>query len=576
MGLITTNEARCRDCYRCLRACPVKAIRIRTGDGADNLYAQVMAELCVQDARCVLACPQKAKKVASDLKQVKQQLKQGVPMAAGVAPSFVAGLPLHKPGQMPALLRRLGFSRVQETALGAELVAMAHRRMGLSEPVISSACPVVVNLIERHYPELLPLLAPVVSPMVAHGRYMKKMYPGHRTVFIGPCAAKKEEARTSGIEDAVDFVLGFDEFWEWVQDEGLDCDGLAETAFDGPRPGPARLFPIEGGLFKTIYAGGSAKKEHITVTGLQNCIDFLKHLSRDKASVPGLMELLACRGGCIDGPLALCREDDIFARRRRVINYYKETARQAEDTGNVNVEELPVALMQRQFTSRQITMPIPDDDAIKHILARTGKYRPEDELNCGACGYETCRDKAVAVYRGNAEVQMCIPYMRKRAESMSNQVLTAMPNAVIIVNGNLVVKEVNPAAERMFKCAAGEITGKKLDQFMNPANFIKVMESGEMLNSINTYPEMDMITREIIFPLENGRVIVGILVDITAEKRQREQFELVKGQTIARAQEVITKQMQVAQEIAGLLGETTAETKVLLSKLIELMRQEPF
>jgi nitrogen-specific signal transduction histidine kinase len=180
----------------------------------------------------------------------------------------------------------------------------------------------------------------------------------------------------------------------------------------------------------------------------------------------------------------------------------------------------------------------------------------------------------MAVYQGNAEVQMCIPYMRKRAESMSNLVLAAMPNAVIIVDHDLVIKEVNPAAGRLFKCQAREMVGQRLDLLVNPENFQKVIETGEMLNRLHTYPELDIITREIIFPLESESAVVGILVDITSEKRQREQFELVKGQTIARAQEVMAKQMTVAQEIAGLLGETTAETKVLLSKLIDLMGRD--
>ncbi|MFZ5633077.1 MAG: [Fe-Fe] hydrogenase large subunit C-terminal domain-containing protein [Bacillota bacterium] len=576
MGLITTNEARCRDCYRCLRGCAVKAIRFSAGDQSGVLHARVIDELCVHDARCVLSCPQKAKKVASDLDQVRLLLQRGSPLAAGVAPSFAAGLPLREPGQMPALLRKLGFGRVQETSLGAELVVRTHRQMGFDLPLIGSACPVVVNLIERHYPGALPMLAPVVSPMIAHGRYMKKVYPGYRTVFIGPCAAKKAEARTEGIDDAVDYVLGFDELWEWVQEEGLDTGDLPVEGFDGPRPGLARLFPIEGGMIRALKADDKKETDYITVTGLQNCITFLKHLSQDKiAGPPAVMELLACRGGCIDGPLSFCRDEDIFTRRRKVINFFKAGAGW-EEGGDAAGVEMPPELMRREYQSRRVSLPMPDESALKQILARTGKYQPEDELNCGACGYDSCRDKAVAVYQGNAEVQMCIPFMRKRAESMSNLVLAAMPNAVIIVDYQLAIKEVNPAAGRLFKCQAREMIGRRLDTLINPENFIKVIETGEMLNRLHSYPELDIVTREIIFPLESERAVVGILVDITAEKRQREQFELVKGQTIARAREVLTKQMTVAQEIAGLLGETTAETKVLLSKLIDLMGKDSF
>lgn len=574
MELITTNEARCRDCYRCIRACPVKAIRISTGDESGDLYARVIDELCVQDARCVRACPQKAKKVASSLAEVRSIIRRGVPVAAGVAPSFAAGFPVDEPRRMPALLRTLGFGRVQETSIGAELVAGEHRRMGFDRLVVSSACPVVVNLVEQHYPEALPLLAPVVSPMIAHGRYMKKNYPEHKTVFIGPCAAKKKEARTPGIEDAVDYVLGFDELWEWVREEGIDLDGLAPADFDGPQPGPARLFPLEGGMFKTIGAPAGEKAEFISVTGLQNCIEFLKHLSGNKSPSPGLVEMMACQGGCINGPLVACLDSDAFTRRRKLMEYISAAAAKCGFDGSP-APKIPAGLMRREFINRKVTFPVPDEQAIKDILEQTGKFQPEDQLNCGACGYETCRDKAVAVHQGLAELQMCIPYMRQRAESMSNMVLAAMPNAVIITGYDLEIKELNQAAQKMFGCAAREMVGQPLDRYMPPDSFQEVLNTGKKINRISTYQEMDITVGEIVFPLENERLIVGILVDITAEKRRREQFDLVKGQTIARAREVITKQMTVAQEIAGLLGETTAETKVLLSKLIELMQKEP-
>ncbi|MBE3587430.1 MAG: PAS domain-containing protein [Thermoanaerobacteraceae bacterium] len=573
MELITTNEARCRDCYRCLRSCAVKAIRF-TGGESGALHARVIDELCVQDARCVLSCPQKAKKVASDLEQVRRVIREGQPVAAGVAPSFVAAFPLEDPGQMPALLKKLGFVRVQETSLGAELVARTHRQPGFDRSLISSACPVVVNLIERYYPGLLPMLAPVVSPMIAHGRLMKKMYPGYRTVFIGPCVAKKAEARVEGIDDAIDYVLGFDELYEWMQEEGIDAADLPPGDFDGPRPGLARLFPIEGGLIATLQADTGEEEKYLTITGLQNCMSFLDNLSRKAIPRPPLlMELLACRGGCIDGPLSLCREQDLFTRRRKVREYFRaRAAREGPPAGEG--PELSPSLMHREYADRQVSLPLPDEQTIRRILARTGKYQPEDELNCGACGYDSCRDKAIAVYQGNAEVQMCIPYMRKRAESTSNLVMAAMPNALIIVDHRLVIKEVNPAAERMFRRPAREMLGQHLDKFINPENFIKVLETGEMLNRIHSHPELDLITRDIIFPLDSERAVVGILVDITADKRQQERFELVKVQTITRAREVINKQMTVAQEIAGLLGETTAETKVLLSKLIDLMEKE--
>lgn len=573
--MIVTNEARCRDCYRCLRACPVKAIRISASEETGALYARVIEELCVKDARCVLTCPQKAKRVTSSLAEVRHAIKNGEFMVASVAPSFVVGFPLADPGQIPALLRKLGFKKVQETSLGAALVARQHCRMGFERAYVSSACPVVVNLVERHYPEALPYLAPVVSPMIAHGRYLKESYPGCQTVFIGPCAAKKDEALASGVNDAIDYVLGFDELWEWVQEENIDAGGLAADEFDGPGPGLARLFPIDGGMLKTVGASKQADEGFITLSGLQNCIDFIKHLASGGAVLPGLVELLACSGGCINGPLMLGRDESIFNRRRKIIEYQRSRCSSAGDD-SATITGINEQLLQRNFMNRKVVLPLPGEAEIKEILERSGKFEPEDELNCGACGFDTCRDKAVAVYQGNAEPEMCIPYMRKRAESMSNRVLGAMPNAVVILDDELVIRETNPAAVNLFKRSIRELVGQKLEQFLEISSFREVVETGKMINQTRNYDQIGKIVREIIFPLEKERSIVGILVDITAEKRRHEQYELLKGQTISRAQEVITKQMTVAQEIAGLLGETTAETKVLLTKLIELMQEDPF
>lgn len=577
MSLITTNEAKCRDCYKCIRYCPVKAISIKSNENTAEVHARVIDERCVHDGRCVLVCPQKAKKVHEDTGAVKKLLSQGTPVAASVAPSFAAALPIPEPGLLPAALKNLGFSFVQETAVGAELIAREHRRIQPPGPVISSACPVIVNLVERHYPDLIPYLSPLVSPMVAHARLLKMAHPGIKVIFIGPCIAKIGEAAFPGIEDAVDFAIGFKELWEWLREEEIDLTTLPLAGFDGCRPGIARLFPVEGGQLRTSSMSTDMLDTNVlAVTGLENCMDLLGHLLEryENSKMPQLIELLACSGGCIGGPLAVS-EQDIFIRRQKVINYY--TARRKEEKDpeqDLPDIILPPNLLYRQYQNRKVSPPYPDEDAIKNILAQTGKFKPEDELNCGACGYGSCREKAKAVYYGNAELQMCIPYMRKRAESMSNLVLRSMPNGVVIVDNNLIILEINPAAERMFKSPAAKVIGRPLETLIDPANFTRVIEEKKLLKVEVSYPSYDTITRQIIFPLEREKIAVGIFVNVTEEQRQKEQLDQVKTQTIRRAQEVIDKQMTVAQEIAGLLGETTAETKVLLGRLIKLMQEQ--
>lgn len=574
MGLITTNEAKCVDCYKCVRTCPVKAISISNLSDEKALHVQVIDDLCLKEGHCIEICPQNAKKLANnDLERLKMCITNRRELACSIAPSFVAGVPLKEPRLMPSLLRQLGFKVVEETSVGAGLVSRHHLHIGFEQPFISSSCPVVVNLIEIYYPELLPMLAPVVSPMIAHGRDLKKRHNDIRVVFVGPCVAKKDEYTIAGINDAVDFVLGFNELWELVEQSGIDLENLKPSEFDNPPTGVASLYPLDGGMFAGVQSGLEDPEEnYLAISGLEKCMEILGHLSTGEIrQPPKLMELLACEGGCINGPLSLCREQSLYNRRRKILGYYNGI----KEVTNNFTEGLPVEQMQRNYRSREVYQPKPTEAELRALLAKTGKNKSTDELNCGACGYETCRDKAVAVYQGKAELEMCIPYMRKRAESLSNIVTTAMPNGIVIVDKSLKILEMNPAAEKMFKCTAQRMVGQNVDQLVNPDNFIRALNSDQMLNVCSTYPEKNIVVSEFIFPVEHENIAVGIFVDITEEKQQREQFELVKNQTIMQAQEVIQKQMLVAQEIAGLLGEATAESKIQLSRLIKLMREDP-
>lgn len=577
MGRIVTNQAKCRDCYRCIRTCPVKAIRIKTGN-KEEVHAQVLDDFCLMDGACVLSCPQKAKQVESDIPQVKYLLKHAVPLAASVAPSFAASLPLDNPEIFPGLLRKMGFKLVQETAVGAELITSDHRTRESNQPEIDSACPVIVNLVEKHFPNLIPMLSDSVSPMIAHGRYIKANNNNLPVVFIGPCIAKKGESLNHGIKDAVDFVLGFDEIWEWIEESGIDINSNEQAYFDEPIPNLARLFPVEGGMLRTTFPETDKFNLDISsITGLENCISFLEHISNEgESDLPQLMELLACSGGCIGGPRT-ATETDVFIKRQKIIKYFNSNRHRLNKDSKKQLKEifLPPSMLRRKYLNKRLERLNPSQEEIKEILAKTGKYHPEDELNCGACGYDTCRDKAVAVYQGIAEVQMCIPYMRKRAESMSNVVLNSMPNGILIVDNKLNILEINPRAKEMFQCTGQEVTGRNLDCLIDPGHFQKARQEQQLLNVLSNYTQYGLTTREIIFPLKSEQLVVGIFVDITSEQRHKEQLDQMKGQTIDRAQEVIEKQMKVAQEIAGLLGETTAETKVLLTKLIQLMKEPP-
>ena len=580
MSVVSTIEASCRDCYKCVRYCPVKAIRVSNG------HAEVIGDRCLEDGRCVGICPQQAKKVESDAGLVMEFLKSGIKTAAGIAPSFAAGFGLKDPRQLVTALRKAGFTYVEETAEGAEWVAKEHLRMvkEATGPVITSCCPVIVNMVEIYYPHLLPYLAPVVSPMTAHGRMMKKRY-GEETkvVFIGPCIAKKGERRRKENQGSVDAVLTFSELQQILAAVGLDPGQLEPGRFDREEAKSAHAFAVPGGLARSAALSTDLLAEDvITVDGLEECFTFLEKFAGIKESFR-LIELLACRGGCVMGP-GMKTNLPAYARRNKVLTYagnrrHGVAGGQGKTLPALPEAEEPVPVnLSREYTARAVGNPEggeePAEEEIRRILARTGKFKPADELNCGACGYNSCREKAIAVAKGMAEIDMCIPYMRARAESRADLICRAAPNAILVVDSNLKILELNPAAEKMFYCRNEEVKGKDLAGILDPKAFAEVLRTKKMVTGEAFYPAYGLTVWQAILYVDAEDVLIGILIDITEEKQQRERLDMVTRETLEKAREVIDKQMRVAQEIAGLLGETTAETKVLLTKLIKLILNE--
>ncbi|NLW56300.1 MAG: PAS domain S-box protein [Firmicutes bacterium] len=569
MGIISTIEASCRDCYKCVRHCPVKAIKVTAG------HAEVMEDRCIADGWCVTICPQQAKKAMDGKELVRKMIKAGEKIAVSLAPSFVALQEFTSPDRLVGALRAFGFTYVTESAEGAELVAGEHLRL-LSDarPLITSCCPAAVNLIEIYYPHLIKYLAPVASPMIVHGKLLKERYgPEVKVVFIGPCLGKKAEYRRAEHRGVIDAVITFEELSELLAEAEVDCSGQTPGVFDRVG-GQARVFPAPGGLAKTARLSTDLLAEEvITVDGLEEVIEFLREFNQVKSSLR-LIELLACRGGCLMGP-GLKSGLSLYARRERLLRYTQVgvTAGAAEVLTPKEETSDPSKLF-TLYTKRQVHSLGPSEEEIRRVLAKTGKFNPEDELNCGACGYNSCREKAVAVLEGMAETEMCIPYMRAKAESRANLICNNTPNAIIVVDRELRIIEVNPAAEKKFMCRQEQVVGQNLQMVIDPAPFVQALKTKQLVTGEVGYPAYAIFTWQAVFYVEPEDVIIGIFVDITREKEQRDKLALVRGETLTKAQEVIDKQMRVAQEIAGLLGETTAETKVLLTKLIKLIKNE--
>lgn len=566
--VISTNVARCRDCYRCVRTCTVKAIRVENGQ------AMVVPELCMACGQCVQECPQGAKQHRDDRERIRAARRAGRPLVASVAPSAPAYFDISDFSAIEKALLELGFSAAGETAFGAEMVGEAHRELVDQAqerwPIITSSCPVVVNLIEKYYPDLIPHLAPIVSPMIAHGRWLRARWGEEAfIVFIGPCIAKKGELEEPAVAGAVDAAMTFVELREWFEEEGIVLPARERVPELEPAPRqPARAFPVEGGLVGTANLDTDILASHIvTTSGLDACQDVLRGLRAGKLAAC-MVELMACEGGCINGP-AMRDIESVFLARQRVLDY----AARRQPQPMPSRAEWPD--LTRGYADKYTPIPFFSEEQIQEVLHRVDKYTPEDELNCGACGYPTCRDKAVATLRGMAEATMCIPYMRRRAESLRQVVMDVTPNPVLIVDSRLHIQELSPSAEKMFGCYRQRVTDKPLRTILpNIDSFLRAREEGRPVVGEIIRVRDDLIVEQSIVPVPGQNLLVAILRDITEEVWSKEQLEHIREETLRRTEEVIKKQMRVAHEIAQLLGETTAETKVMLKRLAQVMEEE--
>ncbi|MFY9370565.1 MAG: [Fe-Fe] hydrogenase large subunit C-terminal domain-containing protein [bacterium] len=564
MGIITISAANCKNCYRCVRFCPVKAISIRDDQ------ARIEDKACIQCGICVNQCPQNAKQIQGGLEAVLRYRASGQPLLLSLAPSY-SGAFEQSLTEIAAELLKRGFSLVEETAVGARIVAGEYRRLVAAQGdggcLISSPCSVIINLVEKHYPRLLPHLTPVVSPMIAHGRLLKARWgPESRVIFAGPCIAKKEEAREPAVAGAIDAVLTFAELREFLASPELPPAQRPRSLAPNPDAGKGRWFPLPGGLLRAAgLAEGVLDQDILIVDGMEEVMAALEALAAGEIK-PRLVEMLACKGGCIGGPF-MPKAPVFPARRDRFIT----TLLSLEDGEHIaGREEIELG---REFRVRPYQRIYPGEKKIRAILDAMGKTTPDKELNCGSCGYESCRDKAVAIAQGMAELEMCVPYMREKAENLASTIIDFTPNAILVVDAQLRIKEFNPAAEKLFKVMAEAVKERPLGMVMDETHFATVLNSRRPLQVKVEYPHLGIVTHQRLSYIEEEDLVLALIIDITDMERQKEAFATVKRETIAKAQEVIEKQMKVAQLIAGQLGETTAESKVLLTKLIQLVQE---
>ena len=554
---LTFKKSNCKNCYKCIRYCPVKAIRF------SGNQAHIIGNECILCGRCFVVCPQNAKEIASEVEKVKVLIQSGDPVVVSLAPSFVANYENVGIESMREALKKLGFYDVEETAIGATIVKKEYERMLREEErdiIITSCCHSVNLFIQKYYPTLLPYLADVVSPMQAHCTDIKSRIPNAKTVFIGPCVAKKDEAEY--YSGRVDAVLTFEELTNWLKEENIELKEKKDITPESR----ARFFPTAGGVLKTMEKDINGYT-YLAFDGIENCEAALANIVSGKIH-KCFIEMNACTGGCIGGPVMEKYRDTPIENYLAVQNYAGNKDFEVEQPDNITLK--------KHFEVIDKKLQMPDDMEIRNVLRQMGKFKPSDELNCGTCGYNTCREKAIAVYQGKAEVTMCLPFLKDKAESFSDTIVKNTPNGLIVLNENLEVQQINDAARKIMNIrSASDILGDQVVRILDPSVFMNVLRTGRDVHDQHVYlAEYKRYVDQSVVYDRDCHMLVCIMRDITDEESARERKESLSRQTIEVADRVVDKQMRIVQEIASLLGETAAETKIALSKLKESVSDE--
>ncbi len=555
---LTLKKSNCKNCYKCIRHCPVKAIRF------SGNQAHIIGNECILCGHCFVVCPQNAKEIVDATEKARVLLQSGDPVVVSLAPSFIANYEGVGIKSMRRALQKLGFSDVEETAVGATIVKNEYERMLREEErdiIITSCCHSVNLLIQKYFPTALEHLADVMSPMQAHCADIKRRIPNAKTVFIGPCVAKKDEAEY--YEGIVDAVLTFEELTNWLKAERIEL----EKDVDNTPESRARFFPTTGGVLKTMPQKAPGYT-YLALDGVENCIAALKDIESGKIH-KCFIEMSACVGSCIGGPVM-----EKYHRTSPIKDYI--TVADYAGERDFEVEQPAPMDIKKHFTMIKHKLAQPSENEIMTVLRQMGKFKPSDELNCGSCGYNSCREKAIAIIQGKAESSMCLPFLKDKAESFSDTIVNNTPNGLIALNENLEVQQINNAARKIMNIrAASDVLGEPVIRILDPTVFVQVRNTGRAVRNRRTYlAEYKKYVEQTVVYDPDSHMLIGIMRDITDAEIDREKKARINKKTVEVADSVVEKQMRIVQEIASLLGETAAETKIALTKLKESIDDE--
>lgn len=605
-----TIKNNCQDCYKCVRRCPVKAIKIEDGS------AMIVPDLCIACGTCYRVCPAKAKQARNDLTRAKHLVQSGKDVYVSLAPSWITEFEGVSREQMIAAIRRLGFRGVSETALGAEEVSAniaglldkaandalqvsaapdmsqtacgekdedasaersPERTSGVREDTdtgeapqvsaanrlfISTACPAVVEYINKYVPERTANLTKLTSPLLAHCRLLKTaLGKDIEVIFIGPCIAKKIEADRH--PDLLSLSLSFTDLRQWLKDENIELKDIHTSVFDKfvmSKAEEGTAYPVEGGMIETLKPYEQSQKAYLMqITGIDNIKRELKNIREEALDRPVFIECLACEGGCVNGPCTSSKKSGLEKR----VEILKES-----DFSGLAGKRSPSVDIRLDYAPEAIVQPKHDETDIKRVLASIGKYSIEDEINCGGCGYNPCRNFAKALLDGKAEPEMCVSHMKQQAQRKANALLRCIPSPIVIANARLSIMEYNDKFVETFWNEdehadiydQNNLHGADLRDFINFTNLFSASLDLEQDIHREHVRFNDKLFDVVVFNIDKKQIVGGIIEDVT-------NMEMKKEQIAEKAKEVIHKNLATVQQIACTLGEHMAETEVLLRSI---------
>lgn len=550
-------DSHCHNCLRCVRACPTNAMIYLKNS------PRIEANDCILCGRCYAACPHDAKSQKSEFKQVLNWLNSGEEVILSAAPSFA--MIWENIGSLKNILTKRGFKDVSETAQGAAMVSRAYIRLmkeHTMKNIITTCCPAVNTLIEKEYPDLIDQMAPVVSPLIAHGRMIKKNHPDAKVVFLSPCIAKFREIEDARFAGAVDACVSMAEIVNWVKNDLADDEIEDWTDFEGSI---SRVYPSAGGVIATLPENDNY--EFLPVDGIERVRVMLESI-RNGELEGCLLEVNSCRGACLAGPLLSHFNHAEFAGQRRI-------SKVTRNLPKVTDGEIPVD-MKAVWKDDSYRHPVHSEEEIRRQMIAMGKTSPMKIHDCGMCGYETCRLKAIAVLDGKADPKVCLPEALEAAQSLSKVVLDNTPNGIIVVDDELRVRDMNNSARHTFGFEMVSPAGMPLEGILPNDTLMEVVRNtGHKASHFHCYYDMyDKLFEHAVVKVRNQNLKVIILMDRTAETLQETAMAAMRTNTMEVTQQVIDDQMRAVQEIASMLGETTAKSKIALLKLQKVINGE--